>query len=90
VADLRVRRQRCDRSPRPRAVPAYARAADELGLDVFALGEHDSLDFRRRSPAVVLATIAGQTERIRLAGRLVAGACRLAAMPGTGPLPHDR
>jgi alkanesulfonate monooxygenase SsuD/methylene tetrahydromethanopterin reductase-like flavin-dependent oxidoreductase (luciferase family) len=46
---------------------AYERAADELGLDVFTVGEHHSHKFAVASPAVVLATIAGQTERIRLA-----------------------
>jgi alkanesulfonate monooxygenase SsuD/methylene tetrahydromethanopterin reductase-like flavin-dependent oxidoreductase (luciferase family) len=45
---------------------AYARAADDLGLDIFALGEHHSHKFAVASPAVVLAAIAGQTERIRL------------------------
>src|SRR3954468_12794286 len=48
------------------ATLAYARAADELGLDVFSLGEHHSHKFAVASPAVVLAAIAGQTERIRL------------------------
>src|SRR3954452_10793866 len=45
---------------------AYARAADELGLDVLTLGEHHSHKFAVASPAVVLAAIAGQTERLRL------------------------
>jgi alkanesulfonate monooxygenase SsuD/methylene tetrahydromethanopterin reductase-like flavin-dependent oxidoreductase (luciferase family) len=49
------------------ATLAYAGAADELGLDVFVLGEHHSHRFAVASPAVVLAAIAGQTERIRLA-----------------------
>ena len=49
------------------ATLAYARAADEIGLDAFTLGEHHSHKFAVASPAVVLATIAGQTERIRLA-----------------------
>src|SRR4051794_9392225 len=44
----------------------HARAADELGLDVFALGEHHSHKFAVASPAVALAAIAAQTERIRL------------------------
>src|SRR3954449_2227149 len=48
------------------ATLAYARAADDLGLDVFTLGEHHSHKFAVASPAVVLAAIAGQTERIRL------------------------
>jgi alkanesulfonate monooxygenase SsuD/methylene tetrahydromethanopterin reductase-like flavin-dependent oxidoreductase (luciferase family) len=45
---------------------AYARLADELGLDVFALGEHHSLEFAVSSPAVVLAAIANATASIRL------------------------
>src|SRR4030081_312752 len=40
--------------------------ADELGLDVFAIGEHHRPDFLISSPAVALAAIAGKTERIRL------------------------
>src|SRR3954449_13487104 len=48
------------------ATLASARAADELGLDVFKLGEHHSHKFAVASPAVVLASIAGQTERNRL------------------------
>ncbi|GAB3837478.1 LLM class flavin-dependent oxidoreductase [Dactylosporangium cerinum] len=44
----------------------YAVLGEELGLDVFALGEHHSLDFAVSSPAVVLAAIAARTQRIRL------------------------
>jgi probable LLM family oxidoreductase len=40
--------------------------ADELGLDVFAVGEHHRPDFAVSSPAVALAAIAARTERIRL------------------------
>ena len=40
--------------------------ADQLGLDVFAIGEHHRHDFLVSSPAVVLAAIAVKTERIRL------------------------
>ncbi len=40
--------------------------ADQLGLDVFAIGEHHRPDFLVSSPAVVLAAIAARTERIRL------------------------
>ncbi len=39
---------------------------DQLGLDVFALGEHHRPDFLVSSPAVVLAAIAMKTKRIRL------------------------
>jgi probable LLM family oxidoreductase len=41
--------------------------ADELGLDVFAIGEHHRPDFLISSPAVALAAVAAKTHRIRLA-----------------------
>src|SRR6202161_2650408 len=44
----------------------YAVLADQLGLDVFALGEHHSAEFFTSSPAVVLAAAAARTSRIRL------------------------
>jgi probable LLM family oxidoreductase len=40
--------------------------ADELGLDVFAIGEHHRPDFLISSPAVALAAAAVTTQRIRL------------------------
>src|SRR3984893_10284473 len=40
--------------------------ADELGLDLFAIGEHHRPDFLISAPAVALAAIAVKTERIRL------------------------
>jgi len=43
-----------------------ARLADEVGLDVFAVGEHHRPDFPISAPAVVLAAIAERTKRIRL------------------------
>ena len=43
-----------------------AELADQLGLDVFAVGEHHRSDFAVSSPAVALAAIAARTERIRL------------------------
>jgi probable LLM family oxidoreductase len=43
-----------------------ARLADELGLVVFAVGEHHRPDFLVSSPATALAAIAAQTSRIRL------------------------
>ncbi len=43
-----------------------AELADQLGLDVFAVGEHHRPDFAVSSPAVALAAIAARTRRIRL------------------------
>jgi probable LLM family oxidoreductase len=43
-----------------------AQLADELGLDVFAIGEHHRPDFLISAPAVALAAVAARTERIRL------------------------
>lgn len=40
--------------------------ADEVGVDVFGIGEHHHEDFAISNPAVVLAAIAAQTSRIRL------------------------
>jgi probable LLM family oxidoreductase len=40
--------------------------ADQLGLDVFAIGEHHREDFLISSPAIPLAAAAVTTERIRL------------------------
>jgi probable LLM family oxidoreductase len=40
--------------------------ADELGLDVFGVGEHHRSEFAVSAPAVVLAAAAAKTERIRL------------------------
>ncbi|UYQ95353.1 LLM class flavin-dependent oxidoreductase [Chitinophaga horti] len=45
---------------------AEAKLADQVGLDVYALGEHHRSDFVISSPEVVLAAIAAVTERIRL------------------------
>ena len=40
--------------------------ADQVGLDVFGLGEHHRPDFVSSAPAVVLAAIAARTKSIRL------------------------
>jgi probable LLM family oxidoreductase len=49
-----------------RNVVAEAVLADELGVDFIGVGEHHRPDFAVSAPDVVLAAIAGQTERIRL------------------------
>ncbi|MDR6123057.1 putative LLM family oxidoreductase [Bacillus sp. SLBN-46] len=40
--------------------------ADQVGLDVFGVGEHHRKDYAASSPAVVLAAATSQTKRIRL------------------------
>src|SRR5437660_710682 len=51
---------------RMRELLEEAELADQLGLDVFAVGEHHRPDFLVSAPAVALAAIAVRTERIRL------------------------
>jgi probable LLM family oxidoreductase len=40
--------------------------ADQVGLDVFGIGEHHRPDYVSSTPAVILAAAAARTERIRL------------------------
>ena len=49
-----------------RDVIAEAVLADELGIDFIGVGEHHREDFAVSAPEVLLAAIAGRTERIRL------------------------
>lgn len=51
---------------RLRQVVDEAKLAEAVGLEVYGIGEHHRPDFASSSPATVLATIAGVTERIRL------------------------
>lgn len=41
--------------------------ADEVGLDIFGIGEHHRRDFLDSAPPVILAAAAARTQRIRLA-----------------------
>ena len=43
-----------------------AQLADELGLEVFGLGEHHRPDYLVSSPTTVLAAIAVTTKKLRL------------------------
>ncbi|MBF6595365.1 MAG: LLM class flavin-dependent oxidoreductase [Thermaceae bacterium] len=43
-----------------------AALADQVGLDVFGLGEHHRQEFLASSPALILASIAERTHKIRL------------------------
>lgn len=51
---------------RLRQVVDEAVLAEQVGLDIYAVGEHHRPDFAASSPAVILAAIAARTERIRL------------------------
>src|ERR1041384_1421175 len=60
-----------DGKPLPQArvlrdVLAEAELADILGVDFFGVGEHHRPDFAISAPEVLLAAIAGRTQRIRL------------------------
>jgi alkanesulfonate monooxygenase SsuD/methylene tetrahydromethanopterin reductase-like flavin-dependent oxidoreductase (luciferase family) len=69
LSDLQIRPatgKRVGYGERLDEIVGYATLADRLGMDVFALGEHHTLDFAVASPAVVLATVAARTTRIRL------------------------
>ncbi len=51
---------------RIKAIVAIAKKAEEVGLDVFALGEHHNPPFFSSSPTTTLAYIAAQTETLQL------------------------
>src|SRR3954470_22193775 len=51
---------------RIRAIVQIARRADEVGLDVFAIGEHHNPPFFSSPPTTLLGHIAALTERIIL------------------------
>jgi len=51
---------------RMRELLEEAELAEQVGLDLFAIGEHHRRDFLISSPVVALAAIAARTERIRL------------------------
>jgi probable LLM family oxidoreductase len=55
-----------DPSVRMRELVEEIELADQVGLDVFGLGEHHRPDFAVSSPAIVLAAGAARTESIRL------------------------
>src|SRR5688500_14730142 len=51
---------------RIKASVAIAKKVEEIGMDVYALGEHHNRPFFSSSPTTTLAYIAAQTERIIL------------------------
>ena len=57
---------RTSHAERTRQLVEEATLADQVGLDVFGVGEHHRPDFIVSAPAVVLAAAAERTKRIRL------------------------
>jgi hypothetical protein len=55
-----------DADERIRHLLEEVQLADEVGLDVFGLGEHHRPDYAVSTPAVVLGAAAARTRRIRL------------------------
>jgi probable LLM family oxidoreductase len=53
-------------SERLRRLVEQIEYADRIGLDVFGVGEHHRREFLDSAPAVILASAAARTERIRL------------------------
>ncbi|MFB9884599.1 LLM class flavin-dependent oxidoreductase, partial [Planobispora siamensis] len=51
---------------RIKAIVTIAEKAEEVGLDVFALGEHHNPPFFSSSPTTTLGYIAARTERLIL------------------------
>lgn len=51
---------------RLRQVLEEVTVAEDVGLDVYGIGEHHRADFASSAPAVVMAAAAGRTNRIRL------------------------
>jgi probable LLM family oxidoreductase len=58
--------RRIDPAQRFRNLMEEIELADQVGLDVFGIGEHHRLDFAVSAPAVVLAAAAARTRNIRL------------------------
>jgi probable LLM family oxidoreductase len=56
---------------RLRQVVEEAVLCEQVGLDVYGVGEHHRPDFASSAPAVVLSAIAARTERIRLCPAVV-------------------
>ena len=58
--------QKVSASERLKQMIRMAILADEVGLDIFGVGEHHRLDIAASTPSVVLAAVAQATKRIRL------------------------
>jgi len=56
---------------RLRDVVAEVEKAEEVGLDVYGLGEHHRIDMAASAPAITLAAAAARTKRIRLSSAVI-------------------
>jgi probable LLM family oxidoreductase len=56
---------------RLRKVIAEIEKAEDVGLDVYGLGEHHRVDMAASAPAITLAAAAARTERIRLSSAVI-------------------
>ncbi|MGZ3609325.1 MAG: LLM class flavin-dependent oxidoreductase [Ktedonobacteraceae bacterium] len=65
VPDLHTH-QKISASERLKQMIRMAILDDEVGLDIFGVGEHHRLDIAASTPPVVLAAVAQATKRIRL------------------------
>jgi probable LLM family oxidoreductase len=63
--------QRLSHGQRLRDVIAEIERADDVGLDVYGLGEHHRADMAASAPAITLAAAAARTSRIRLSSAVI-------------------
>lgn len=56
---------------RLRQVVEEAKLADEVGLEIYAIGEHHRPDMAASAPEILLATIAGCTKTIKLSSAVI-------------------
>ena len=68
-------------SKRLRELVEQIERADQLGLDVFGVGEHHRREFLDSAPAVILGAAAARTQRIRLTSAVTVPEC---SRPSTG------
>src|SRR5918992_1155104 len=66
VLDPRIGQTAENAAQRLRNLIEEIELADQVGLDVFGVGEHHRADYVVSAPAVVLAAAATRTRRIRL------------------------
>ena len=62
-------------SERLRRLVEQIELADQIGLDVFGVGEHHRREFLDSAPAVILELAAARTQRIRLTSAVTGTEC---------------